>query len=103
VRQARPTNEKALTDALRAAALDPELSLEVVELARIVKGYGDVRRRLARGLDRLLDEMLPAAIADARETAAGYGTAARAVRDVRRRILEDENALDALLAPATSR
>jgi indolepyruvate ferredoxin oxidoreductase, beta subunit len=91
------------TAVLEAAALDPELGVEVVELARVVKGYGDVRRRLARGLERLLDELLPAAIADARETAEGYTPAARAVRDVRRRVLEDENAIDALLAPAASR
>jgi hypothetical protein len=47
--------------------------------------------------------MLPAAIADARETTAGYTTAAHAARDIRRRILEDENAIDALFTPAASR
>jgi hypothetical protein len=88
---------------LEAAALDQELAVEVVELARIVKGYGDVRRRLARGLERLLDEVLPAAVAEARGSGAGYTTAAHAMRDARRRILEDENAIDALLAPAASR
>jgi len=88
---------------LEASALDPELALEVVELARIVKGYGDVRRRLARGLDHLLADVLPPTIAHARNAAAGYTTAARAVREIRGRILEDENAVDALLAPAASR
>jgi indolepyruvate ferredoxin oxidoreductase, beta subunit len=87
---------------LEAAALDSALGLEVVELARIVKGYGDVRRRLARGLERLLDEMLPAAIAEARESATGYRKAVGAVRDLRQRILEDDNAIDALLAPVAS-
>jgi ribosomal 50S subunit-associated protein YjgA (DUF615 family) len=88
---------------LEAAALDPALGLEVVELARIVKGYGDVRRRLARGLERLVDEVLPSAIAEARESATGYGKAVHAMRDLRHRILEDENAIDALLAPVASR
>ena len=87
---------------IEAATLDSELGLEVVELARIVKGYGDVRRRLARGLEHLLDETLPATIAEARESRTGFTTAAHAVRNVRRRILEDENAIDALLAPAAS-
>ena len=88
---------------LEAAALDPALGLEVVELARIVKGYGDVRRRLARGLGRLLDGMLPAAIAEARESATGYRKAVGAVRDLRQRILEDDNAIDALLGLVASR
>jgi len=104
----RYTHESALiarweSAVLEAAALDPELALEVVELARIVKGYGDVRRRLARGLDHLLADVLPTTIAHARNAAAGYTTAARAVREIRGRILEDENAVDALLAPAASR
>ena len=88
---------------LEAAAHDHELAVEVVELARVVKGYGDVRRRLARGLERLLDEVLPTAVAEARRSGSGYATAARTVRGARRRILEDENAIDALLAPAAGR
>jgi hypothetical protein len=73
--------------------------VEVAELARTVKGYGEVRRRLARALERLLDEFLPTVVAGARETGQGYARAAQAVRDARQRILEDENAVDALLAP----
>jgi indolepyruvate ferredoxin oxidoreductase beta subunit len=84
---------------LDAAALDQELAVEVAELARTVKGYGEVRRRLARALERLLDEFLPTVVAGARETGQGYARAAQAVRDARQRILEDENAVDALLAP----
>jgi len=87
---------------LEAAALDQELAVEVVELARLAKGYGEVRRRLARALERLLDGMVPAAVATARESGQGYAGAARMVRDARQRILEDENAADALLAPAAT-
>ncbi len=86
---------------LEAAALDQELACEVGELANVVKGYGEVRRRLSRGLERLLDELLPAAVAGAREAGQGYACAAQTVRDARRRMLEDENAIDALLPLAT--
>src|SRR5207247_3269086 len=88
---------------LEAAALDHDLACEVAELATIVKGYGEVRRRLSRGLERLLDELLPAAVAAARESGEGYTGAAKVVRDARRRMLEDENAIDALLPAAASR
>jgi indolepyruvate ferredoxin oxidoreductase beta subunit len=87
---------------LEAAALDQELAVEVAELARVVKGYGEVRRRLARALDRLLDEVVPGAVASARESGPGYAQAAQIVRDARQRILEDDRAVDALLAPAAT-
>ncbi len=92
--------ERAVLD---ATTLDGALAMEVVELARIVKGYGDVRRRLARGLERLLDEVLPKAVAQARASGLGYAAASQTVGDARRLILEDENAIDALLAPVASR
>jgi len=88
---------------LEAAALDHDLACEVAELATIVKGYGEVRRRLSRGLERLLDELLPAAVASARESGGGYARAAQSVGAARRRMLEDENAIDALLPAAASR
>jgi indolepyruvate ferredoxin oxidoreductase beta subunit len=87
--------ERAVLD---AAALDRELAVEVAELARVLKGYGEVRRRLTRVLERLLGEVLPGAVAGAREAGQGYGRAAQAVRDARLSMLEDENAIDALLA-----
>jgi indolepyruvate ferredoxin oxidoreductase beta subunit len=87
---------------LEAAAVDQELAVEVAELARVVKGYGEVRRRLARTLERLLDELMPGAVASARESGQGYVRAAQIVRDARQRILEDEHAVDALLAPAAT-
>jgi hypothetical protein len=61
-----------------------------------------VRRRLARTLERLLDELMPGAVASARESGQGYVRAAQIVRDARQRILEDEHAVDALLAPAAT-
>ncbi len=87
---------------LEAAMLDQELAVEIAELARVVKGYGEVRRRLARALERLLDESVPAAVAGARESGQGYTRAAQIIRDARQRILADEHAVDALVAPAAS-
>jgi len=52
------------------AAWDPELAREVARAAQLVKGYGDVRRRMLAGLDALLDTVLAAA---RREAAAGAG------------------------------
>jgi len=90
--------EQAVLD---AAAMDDELACAVADLARVVKGYGEVRRRLSRGLERILDELLPAAVTSAK--AAGHPEqAAGAIRDATRRMLEDENAIDTLLAPAAS-
>jgi indolepyruvate ferredoxin oxidoreductase beta subunit len=80
---------------LEAVALDDDLALEVVELAGVVKGYGEVRRRLSRGLVHVLDEVLPAALAACRDSGTGWARAAEAVRAARRRLLEDERAADA--------
>ena len=91
--------ERAVLD---AAARDQELAVEVAELARVVKGYGEVRRRLARGLERLLDELVPAAVDGARGAGLGYAGATQMVRDARQRILEDENAVDAVFATAST-
>ena len=52
------------------AALDTELARDVARAAQLVKGYGDVRRRMLAGLDALLDTVLAAA---RREAAAGAG------------------------------
>ncbi len=82
---------------VEAATLDYDLGCEVAELASLVKGYGEVRRRLSQALERLLDELVPAAVAADRESGQGYARAARSVQDARRRMLEDENAVDALL------
>jgi indolepyruvate ferredoxin oxidoreductase beta subunit len=84
---------------LEAAALDQDLAVEVAELARVVKGYGEVRRRLSRALECLLDQAVPA-VASAQEEGRGSAGAAQAIREARQRLLEDENAVDLLLRPA---
>jgi indolepyruvate ferredoxin oxidoreductase beta subunit len=67
-------------DAVKAcAARDIELAREVARAAQLVKGYGDVRRRMAGHLDRLLAAVLHAATAGgglegARTLAARYRT-----------------------------
>ena len=60
---------------LEAAALDTELAVEVADTATVVKGYGEVRRRLSAGFERLLDEVLAPALARDREQGQGYARA----------------------------
>jgi indolepyruvate ferredoxin oxidoreductase beta subunit len=77
---------------LAAAALDEGLAVEVAELANIVKGYGEVRRRLSGALERFLDgEARPAIEAD-RRAGAGFARSTELVRAGRQRLLADENA-----------
>ncbi len=85
---------------LEAAVLDYGLGCEVAELATVVKGYGEVRRRLSRGLRRILDEVVVTAVSRDRESGQGYARAVEAVRDARRRMLEDEKGLEAVLGPS---
>jgi indolepyruvate ferredoxin oxidoreductase beta subunit len=88
---------------LRCATLDAGLAREVVEAAAVVKGYGDVRRRMIGALERLLGEVLPVAIESARAVGEGYGRAARTLGEARRLVLTDEHgieAVDALLGGA---
>lgn len=74
---------------LESALLDADLAREVADLAAVVKGYGEVRRRLSRGLARCLDE-LGTIVAGDRAAGRGYARAIGAVRDARRRMLEDD-------------
>ena len=84
---------------LAAAALDENLACEVAELATVVKGYGEVRRRLSAALARLLDESVRPAIEADRRAGHGYTTATRIVREGRRRLLTDESASNPPLPP----
>jgi indolepyruvate ferredoxin oxidoreductase beta subunit len=59
----------------RCAALDTALACEVAAAAQLVKGYGDVRRRMMRLVDMLLDSV----DATVREPAAGGVAAATAL------------------------
>jgi indolepyruvate ferredoxin oxidoreductase, beta subunit len=77
---------------LAAAALDPALAAEVAELANIVKGYGEVRRRLSGALERFLDDTVRPAIEADRRAGAGFARSTEIVLVGGRRLLADENA-----------
>ena len=85
---------------IETAALDYDLGCEVAEMATVVKGYGDVRRRLAGAVGRFLDEILPRAVAADREGGRGYERAVETVREARRLMLADEKGIEAVLAHA---
>jgi hypothetical protein len=61
----------------------------VAELANVVKGYGEVRRRLSGALARCLDEVVRPAI-EADPAAAGFTRAAERIRTERLRLLSEE-------------
>ena len=87
---------------LEAAALDGALAVEVAEMANVVKGYGEVRRRLSGGLERFLDEVLAPAVERDRARGHGYARAAEIVRGARRRMLEDEKGIEAAVLEAAA-
>ena len=76
---------------LAAAALDEGLALEVAELAGLVRGYGDVRRRLSAALVRSSTRGAPRGRGPPRGPA-GFARSAEIVRAGGRRLLADENA-----------
>lgn len=57
--------ERWLAAVARCAAWHVDLAVEVARLAQLVKGYGDVRRRMAGLFDALLDAVVQAAEAEA--------------------------------------
>ena len=73
-----------------AARLDETLACEVAELANVVKGYGEVRRRLSGALARCLDEVVRPAIEADRAAAAGFTRATERIRTERLRLLSEE-------------
>jgi indolepyruvate ferredoxin oxidoreductase beta subunit len=80
-------------DAVHAAArLDEALACEVAELANVVKGYGEVRRRLSAALARVLDDVVHPAIEAARAAGAGFASATDRIRAQRLRLLSEETA-----------
>jgi indolepyruvate ferredoxin oxidoreductase, beta subunit len=100
----RAQREFALIDrwqqaVLDSATLDVDLAREVADIATVVRGYGDVRRRLAHAFERFLDEILVSAVAHDREAGRGYERTRRIVRETRGQLLADEKGLEqALLA-----
>ena len=73
-----------------AAGLDEGLACEVAELGNVVKGYGEVRRRLSGALARLLDEEVRPAIEADRRAGAGFARSTELVRAARLRLLSEE-------------
>jgi indolepyruvate ferredoxin oxidoreductase beta subunit len=73
-----------------AARLDEALACEVAELANVVKGYGEVRRRLSGALTRFLDEVVHPAIEADRAAGGGFARATEHVRAGRLRLLSEE-------------
>ena len=66
----------------RCAAWDVALAREVAHAGQLVKGYGDLRRRMRAHLDRLLSATVTAAEQASRENM-DFGAATRLARDYR--------------------
>src|SRR6266508_2795234 len=102
----RAQREFALIDrwqqaVLDAAALDYDLACEVADIATVVRGYGEVRRRLARVFTRFLDEILAPAVARDRSEGKGYARARAIVSETRKRLLADEKGIESALLEAS--
>lgn len=97
--------ERWLDGVRRAAVRDEALACEVARLAQLVKGYGDVRRRLVGLFDAALDVTLRAAEAEARDRADASFSTALASR-LRGLVLEGpdgESRAEALMATVGAR
>jgi indolepyruvate ferredoxin oxidoreductase beta subunit len=77
---------------MTAARLDESLACEVAEVATVVRGYGEVRRRLSLAARRFLDETVLPAIERDRQSAHGYDRSTTTIREGRRHLLADEDA-----------
>ena len=101
----RAQREFALIDrwqqaVIAAAALDYDLACEVAEMATVVRGYGEVRRRLSRAFTRFLDEILAPAVARDRAAGNGYARARAIVGETREKLLADEKGIESALLEA---
>src|SRR5262249_35812194 len=95
----RAQREFALIDrwqeaVLEARALDYDLACEVADTATVVRGYGEVRRRLSAAFVRVLDDILAPCVARDRAARAGYARAREAVRSAKQKLLADEKGLE---------
>jgi indolepyruvate ferredoxin oxidoreductase, beta subunit len=101
----RAQREFALIDrwqqaVLDAAALDYDLACEVADIATVVRGYGEVRRRLSGAFTRFLDEILAPAVARDRAAGQGYARARAIVSETREKLLADEKGIESALLEA---
>jgi indolepyruvate ferredoxin oxidoreductase beta subunit len=101
----RAQREFALIDrwqqaVIDAAALDYDLACEVADIATVVRGYGEVRRRLSGAFTRFLDEILAPAVARDRAAGNGYTRARDIVGATREKLLADEKGLESALLEA---
>ena len=78
--------ERWLAAVRKCAEWDVDLAREVAHAGQLVKGYGDVRRRMIGHLERLLTATLAAA-AKAEGDKAGFASAAGLARDYRTLVL----------------
>jgi indolepyruvate ferredoxin oxidoreductase, beta subunit len=102
----RAKREFALIDrwqqaVLDAAAVDHDLACEVADIATVVRGYGEVRRRLSGAFTRFLDEILDPAVARDRSEGKGYARARSTVSETCRKLLADEKGIEAALLEAS--
>jgi hypothetical protein len=86
---------------LDAAALDYDLACEVADIATVVRGYGEVRRRLSGAFMRFLDEILAPAVARDRSEGKGYTRARTIVSETRKTLLADEKGIESALREAS--
>jgi indolepyruvate ferredoxin oxidoreductase beta subunit len=101
----RAQREFALIDrwqqaVIDAAALDYDLACEVADIATVVRGYGEVRRRLSGAFTRFLDEILPPAVARDRAAGKGYARARDIVGETRETLLADEKGIESAVLEA---
>jgi indolepyruvate ferredoxin oxidoreductase beta subunit len=85
----------------RCAAWDTDLARAVAQAGQLVKGYGDVRRRMCAHLDRLLALTLAVAEKASRE-GTGFKEAARLAQDYRTLVLQGPEGESKAEALATS-
>jgi indolepyruvate ferredoxin oxidoreductase beta subunit len=91
--------ERWLQAVHRAVELDPGLARELARLAQLVKGYGDVRRRLTGVFDEVLDGSQRAAALEAKAGQRPEAAAALAAR-ARRLVLQGPDGESQALALA---
>jgi hypothetical protein len=70
-------------------------------MATVVRGYGEVRRRLSAAFVRFLDDILAPAVARDRTAGTGFSRARAVVKTTREKLLADEKGLEQALLEAS--